>query len=287
MSRRGPISPSLIWLIVVTSSLVSTAKPSFGQSAESLLERGLYTENALGDPRAALEHYRRALRRRPLAPATEARLRLRRAICHDALGDESKARAEFEIVATRFDEIDEVAQAARRYLGSVVREDPARFMPQDVLFYVELVNPGAELENLAAALRDTPFENPVDVLRARGANEREKNGRLPRGAETGDEAENEVGEEERGAAPGDESSAGDKKPTTVDFIAATFNRAIFRELSKIGGVAIGIPRPGELIVPREDRALALVELARPSEAPRWIGQVKLLGDSLAKILYEN
>ncbi len=199
-------------ILALASAVLGGAPSVHAQNIESLLEEGFYREVALCDPRAALKAYTRALASADVSPSIEARLRLRIGICHDALGEEHQAREQFKIVANRHTADLKSVRAASRYLGSVVADDPSRFMPENVLFYLELVKPGDELVHLADALQGTPFENPVDSSRAQGSISSER-----------------------------DDTGGSTLPTSVNWVAAYLNRSFFREVAKIRGIAYGIP----------------------------------------------
>jgi hypothetical protein len=215
-SSRCVLAPALVLF-----ALAAASAPA--QSVESLVEEGFYLEVGRCDPRAALEVYRRALAVENLPPRLEACVRLRMGIVHDTLGDEQSARDQFRTIVERFAAETDAVRVARRYLGSLVAEDPARFMPEEMLFYIELVEPGDELDHLAEALRGTPFENPIDSSRARA----------PLGAEP-------AAPEESAEKP----AAARRSPTAVEMAAAYLNRSFFKEVGKIGGLAFGIPAGG-------------------------------------------
>ncbi|MEC9352272.1 MAG: hypothetical protein VYD81_03065 [Planctomycetota bacterium] len=182
--------------------------------SELLLERAFYLETIKGSPAEALELYRQIQGHKGIRKQVRARAILGEAICLDAIGKDQLARKRFQDVIKRYPLQGEILEVARGYTRSRIWDTPARYMPEEMLFYAEMVQPGEEIIRLSQAVRGTPFENPIDSSRALAA--------TPEATAALQEAPN----------------------TRPSWIAAILNQALFKELSKIGGVAMGIPAGG-------------------------------------------
>lgn len=185
------------------------------QDSELLLEKAIYLETIRGAPEEALKLYRRIQERSGVRNQVMARAMLGEAICLDAVGRDNLARKSFQEVIDRYPRQERILKVARGYIRSRIWDTPARYMPADMLFYAEMVQPGEEIIRLSQAVRGTPFENPIDSSRALAA-------------------------DPEAAAALQESA-----PARPGWIAAILNRSLFKELSKIGGVALGIPAGGD------------------------------------------
>ena len=209
---RLPPLPLTIILLAFAVSLPAVEDPG---DAELLLEKAIFLEAIRGKPAEALQLYRRiqdGAQKENLGDQTMARALLGEATCLDATGKDQLAREKFQAIIDRYPLQEEIRDIAHGYIRSRLWDTPASYMPEEMLFYAEMVKPGEELIRLSKAIRSTPFENPIDASRTLAAD--------PEGA----------------AAALEESS---KSP--AGWISAFLNKSLFRELSKMGGIAIGIP----------------------------------------------
>ena len=151
-----------ILLFACSTWLTADERPS----SELLLERAFYLETIKGSPAEALELYRRIQQQRGLQKQVMARAILGEAICLDAIGKDRLARRRFQDVIQRYPRESKILKIARGYMRSRIWDTPARYMPEKMLFYAEMVQPGDEVIRLSRAVRGTPFENPIDSSRA-------------------------------------------------------------------------------------------------------------------------
>jgi hypothetical protein len=143
---------------------------------------------------------------------TVATARLRLATAQRWRGDERRAREHLEELVRSLPSDSDVARLAQRYLGRSLDDDPARLLPEDVRFYVELVTPGESARALAALLEGTPFRNPVDYYVASLA-------RRPPGSQDDPEP----------------------SPGAVPSEAAYLNEGFLRELELVESAALAVP----------------------------------------------
>lgn len=231
-----PPLPLTIILLAFAVSLPAVEDPG---DAELLLEKAIFLEAIRGKPAEALQLYRRIQKENP-GDQTMARALLGEATCLDATGKDQLAREKFQAVIDRYPQQEEILDIARGYIRSRLWDTPASYMPDEMLFYAEMVKPGEELIRLSKAIRSTPFENPIDASRTLAAD--------PEGA----------------AAALEESS---KSP--AGWISAFLNKSLFRELSKMGGIAIGIPAGGN---PAKD----FIAVLSPGESDALSGYITSL-----------
>ncbi|MBL04454.1 MAG: hypothetical protein CMJ99_02310 [Planctomycetes bacterium] len=231
---RLPPLPLTIILLAFTAGLPAVEDSG---DTELLLEKAIFLEAIRGKPEEALQLYRRiqdgAQKGNPTDHAM-ARALLGEATCLDATGKDQLAREKFQAIIDRYPLQEEIRDIAHGYIRSRLWDTPASYMPEEMLFYAEMVKPGEELIRLSKAIRSTPFENPIDASRTLATD--------PEGA----------------AAALEESS---KNP--AGWISAFLNKSLFRELSKMGGIAIGIPAGGNpakdfiaVLLPGESDALS-------------------------------
>jgi hypothetical protein len=215
------MSAAILWAI-----LAASPAPAEPRDPEDLLREAFYAEVVRCDPREALALYRAALAR-PAIPARAAGVaHLRAGICLHLLEDFAAAEAEFRTVTADFPGEADAVLTARRYLGHAPR-DPSRFMPPDVAFYTELVEPGRQAGFLSDVIRGTPLENPVDSYLL---------------ARPGSTPQSQAAE---GAPP--------EAAPQLEQLRAILNLSVLKELQKIEGIAIGstsldAARPGWLLV---------------------------------------
>ena len=199
-------------LLLACSNPVAAEDP---QDSELLLERAFYLETIRGSPAEALKLYRQVQEHKGLRKQTRARAILGEAICLDSIGKDQLARKRFQDVIKRYPLQGKILEIARGYTRSRIWDTPARYMPEEILFYAEMVQPGEEIIRLSQAVRGTPFENPIDSSRALATD------------------------------PEATAALQETTNTSPSWIAAILNQALFKELSKIDGVALGIPTGGD------------------------------------------
>ena len=239
--------PIIFFLLLPTGSL-----PALDDAAEAevLLEKAAYLESIEGNPREAIRLYR-GIRKTGLPAQTIARALLGEATCLDAMGQDEPARRKFLELLARYPDQAELAEAAREYLSSRLWDTPASYMPEKMLFYAEMVKPGNEIIRLASSIRGTPFENPVDSSRTLAADP----------------------EANAAQVPGTGSTR---------WISAFLSKAVFREISKMGGVSFGVPAEGDpendylavLSAGKSDALSGYITSLLSLEKPRVVGFIQ-------------
>ena len=205
--------------------LLPGAPRVLAQTAEQLLEEAFFLESTTLNPQGAIEKYRAVLATPKLGPSTAARAHLRLGICYHLLGRSQKAREQFETVAADFPTETAAVKLARRMLVQPVGENPARFLPPDALFYAEFVDPGKHVHSIMELLKDTPYQNLVDVYTSYLAQRA-----------TGETIEPDKNTE---VAP----LLGPPSPRAVRSVSAFLNEGFLRELGNIQGAALCYPSP--------------------------------------------
>lgn len=190
------------------------ARPEY--PPEVLLEEAYYREVALADPEGAMDLYRKLIETPGLEPRVAARARVRLGICHHLRGETQLANEQFQAVVDVYPRETEALKTALRHLGQPAPGDPSVFMPEDTLFFIEIVDPRQHLRALSSLLEGTPFQNPVSYsvsyLDRRGP-------------------------EDSGSGPPVRRAS----PPVVQDAAAFLNEGFLRELQKIESVGYAIP----------------------------------------------
>lgn len=222
--RQALAGFALLAILAAPAASRAQASPPPPSDPETLLEEAFFTETALCDPLAAAERYRALLERPELPLRVAALAHLRLGICLDLRDDWEAAERHFRATAERFSSEADAALVARRYLDETPR-DPAQFMPPDLIFYAELVEPGEETSFLSNLIRGTPLENPVDYyLLTRPGAESDAAARFP-------------------GQPPDSPQ--------LEQLRSILNLNVLKELRKIEGIAFGVrasDRPAWLLV---------------------------------------
>ncbi len=250
--------------------LVSLATPAAGGSAggsaggpdggpdgkaprdpENLLREAYFLEVTLGDAAAAAALYRETLSQPALPPRLAALAHLRLGICLQVQEDWAGAERELRMVVDRYPGESDAVATARRHLGSSPR-DPARFMPPEVIFYAELVEPARQVSFLSDLIRGTPLENPVDSHLV--------------APPSSPSATAPSAEPRPPAPPSSTPPAGDG----IEQLRAFLNITALRELGKIEGIAFGMTAAGD-----GPPGLLFVLLPGPSEITRALVKAAL------------
>jgi hypothetical protein len=207
-------------LIALAPWLAAAAEdPPGADDPEVILEEAYYREVAVLDIEGAIEGYRRLLSREGTPPRLAARARLRLGISCELLGRTQESVRELERVIEEHPGELDIVRLARRHLGERRLEDPARFLPADLLAYVELVRPADHIRAFSEIVKGTPFQNPVDSYL-----------QFLEGGGPG----------ESSAAPA-ESPLFPVLPREVRNVSALLNESFLRDLQMVEGLALGIP----------------------------------------------
>jgi tetratricopeptide (TPR) repeat protein len=202
-------------LVLLVGSGLLGQSPELLQSPDLLLEEAFYKEVAALDPDGAIQGYEALLSNPASTPRDLAILHVRLGICYRLRGELQESKKHFEAVIQHSPGESEAVKIARRYLGQPAVDDPARFLPADVLFYVELVEPAEHIRALSELVQDTPFQNPVDYYVSHLAL--------------------------RSSDPPDFPPAPEQRSGDVSRAAAFLNEGFLREMQKIGALAAAVP----------------------------------------------
>lgn len=239
-----PSRPIALLAGIGFSLLLAGAGSLRAQSPDLLLEEALWQELTQADPEKAMELYRVVLKLENAPKQILATANLRLGLCLWWRGAADEARAHFSTVVKQFPLQTDAVRVARRYLGQPVLDNPAVFMPADVLVYVELVAPRENVRGLSALLEGTPFQNPVDTYVAS----------LARSPPRGDAS----------TPPATTTPPATRVPQQ----AAFFNEGFLREMELIEALAFAVPGGGN---PERE----FVAVLDPGESNILRGLVKL------------
>lgn len=188
---------TIIFLLVLgLVAAQADAKP-----ANVLLQDGIYAEQTKGDLDGAMKIYEQIIDDTSTERPYIAEAMYRLGMCYVKKQNEVEARALFERLVSQFSDQAEVVSKVRPMLEEMTEPDPAALMPADTKIYLEIGEPGRQVETLLKMLQGTPFSNPLAVIGA--------------------------GQKGGGKSPG-------------DIIGALLNPSMMAEFKKIKGLAVGI-----------------------------------------------
>jgi len=236
---------TIIFLLVMALAAAQAgAKP-----ANVLLQDGIYAEQTKGDLDGAMKIYEQIIEDTSAERPYIAEAMYRLGMCYVKKQNEVKARALFERLVSQFSDQSEVVSKVRPMLDEMTEPDPAALMPADTKIYLEIGEPGRQVETLLKMLQGTPFSNPLAMIGA--------------------------GQKGGGKSPG-------------DIIGALLNPSMMAEFKKIKALAVGImdvrqnnPPMVAVLYPGKSDALrgiiiaALGVVGRPGEAIEGMQTVEI------------
>ncbi len=186
----------LFLLVMGLVSAQASARP-----ANMLLQDGIYAEQTKGDLEGAMKIYEQIIEDTSAERPYIAEAMYRLGMCYVKKQNEAEARALFERIVGRYSDQAEVVSKVQPMLEEMTEPDPAALMPADTKIYLEIGEPGRQVETLLKMLQGTPFSNPLAMIGA--------------------------GQKGGGKGPG-------------DIIGALLNPSMMAEFKKIKGLAVGI-----------------------------------------------
>ncbi len=179
---------------------------ALAKSASVLLQEGLYAEEVEGNLDTAIKVYQQVIDDPSASKPTVAQAMYRQGMCYLKQKDEQKAKAVFQKLVQQYADQTSLVEKVAPLLADLTNHDPATLMPPDTIAYIELGNPGRQIETILQMLKGTPFENPLAAISA-------------------------------GKGQG---SVGPTGKSPADIMAALFNPSMMAEFKKIRGMAIGL-----------------------------------------------
>jgi hypothetical protein len=153
-----------IIVVLAVLALVAVGAVARAESASEVLEKGIYTEETVGNLNDAINLYQQVVNDLEANRAVLAQAHYRLASCYLKQGDKTKAVAELRRLVERYGEDTELAAEARALLDSLTMPDPASLMPAETFLYIEAGSPGKHAQVLLDMLKGSPLENPLPVL---------------------------------------------------------------------------------------------------------------------------
>ena len=114
-----PRAPRIAAILLALAVALGVAVPAAAESADDLLEQGIYTEQTVGDLSAAMEIYTRILENDEANRPHVAQAQFRLGICHLKRGDDEQARTALERLIREFPEQEQLVAQAREQLALV------------------------------------------------------------------------------------------------------------------------------------------------------------------------
>ena len=237
-------------IIAVLLAAALFSCPAVAKPASELLQEGLYAEETEGNLENAMKIYTQIIQDGSAERPAIAQAMYRLGMCYMKKQDQAKAKAIFGDIVKKYADQQAVVAKVQPLLDEMTGIDPASLMPADTKIYVEIGEPGRQVETILKMLQGTPFANPLAAI-AGGRTEGER--------------------------------------TPGDIAAAIFNPSMMAEFKKIRGLAAGVTNIGNnppvvvVLYPGESDALRGVILAAlnvagtPGEAIEGLNTVQIKG----------
>ncbi len=194
----------ITFIFLLAVGLLGTV--TLAKSTGVLLQEGLYAEEVDGNLDAAIKVYQQIITDPAANRSHVAQALYRQGMCYMKRRDEQQAKAVFQKLVQQYGDQTSLVEKVAPLLADLMNHDPAALMPPDTLVYIELGNPGRQIETILNMLKGTPFENPLAAIGP-------------------------------GRGPGPVGPGG-RSP--ADIMGALFNPSMMAEFKKIRGMAIGI-----------------------------------------------
>lgn len=226
--KDGRILALTVVGLVVAVSISSTG---LAETVSTTLENALYTEQTVGDPVAALGLYKKVIAHPEATEAQKAQAQFRMGMCLMKQRKTKEAREAFRLVVKVYPNQKDLVAEAELRLGRLTQPNPAMLMPPDILVYMEIGDPGRQVETIVNMLKGTPLENPLMIL---GGKPVKRPVTTPAGRTQPQKSTTTqpTTKQPRRNGPGQKTSA--------DIIAALLNPSMLKEFKKIRGMAIGL-----------------------------------------------
>ncbi len=112
-------TPKIAPVLLATAIALGIAVPAAAESAAELLEKGIYTEQTVGDLTAAIEIYKRVVENAETNRRHVAQAQFRLGVCYLKKGSDAEARVALETLIREFPEQEQLVAQAREQLKAV------------------------------------------------------------------------------------------------------------------------------------------------------------------------
>jgi tetratricopeptide (TPR) repeat protein len=133
-----------------------------------LLQEGIYQEETLGNFEKAIDIYQQIIEADKSNRQSVAQALYRQGMCYLKKQDTSNARVSLKKLISKYPEQTDLIDKAMPVLRGLYDYDPATLMPADTLLYIEIGNPGQQIETILNMLKGTPFADPTALMRGPG-----------------------------------------------------------------------------------------------------------------------
>ena len=192
---------------VLALGLFSAAR---AETASVLLEKGIYTEQTVGDLDAAIKIYQQIIDDPEANGQYAAEATYRLGTCHLKKKQQAEAVKAFRALVREHPDQEQWVAKAKLRLARLISPNPAALMPPDTIVYAEIGNPGHQVEKIVNMLKGTPLANPLAVIGGSGR---------------------------PATAPGKNRS---RSKGPGDILSALLNPSMLEEFKKIRGLAVGL-----------------------------------------------
>jgi len=159
---------ALFFGILFTLAGIVTSPIALGKSSSVLLQEGIYQEETLGNFEQAIDIYQQIIEADKSNRQSVAQALYRQGMCYLKQQDTSNARVSLKKLISKYPEQTDLIDKAMPVLRGLYDYDPATLMPADTLLYIEIGNPGQQIETILNMLKGTPFADPTALMRGPG-----------------------------------------------------------------------------------------------------------------------
>ena len=153
-----------VLIILLLLTMLPAAIASQPKQASVLLQEGLYAEEINGDLEAAIKIYQQVIDDNSAQKNLVAQALYRQGMCYMKLRNDKLAQSDFQRLVADFSDQTSIVEKVRPLLENLTNADPAALMPPDTLLYVEIGNPGKQIQTILNMLKGSPLENPLALI---------------------------------------------------------------------------------------------------------------------------
>lgn len=229
-------SIAIMWVLLIPI----TAWAQNSLSPQALLQEAEHQQQILGNADAALRNYEKVIDHSEATRDQMAQARLAMTDILVDLGRIDEARIHADWLTANMPDSPQ-ANAALAKLAHLTQRDPAALMPANTLIYMELVQPGRQLEQILEMLQESGLDESLEAL----MNNMQRTGTRP---------------------------GGPARPSPLRMI---LNPSLLSELKKIEGLAFGVTKLNDPATRIDDPEFVGILLPGQSQAVRGMVQMLL------------
>ena len=145
-------------MIVMCTASLSLNATAQEKTAATYLQEGIFAQEIESDAAKAIDLYGKVIVDEQATDTFKAQAMLRQGQCYIQLDQDDQAALVLNHLLKTYPNQTQAIDQAKALLKDLVTIDPASVMPANTLAYVEIGNPGKQIETLLNMLQGTPLE---------------------------------------------------------------------------------------------------------------------------------